>query len=106
MGINREEVIKFRQEVEDEWRTNIASFWLKYAPDEKHGGFHGLVANDLRLDERAEKGIILNTRILWTFSRAYKLYQENVFRQMAERAYSYLTEHFVDRRSEEHTSEL
>ncbi|HEX8888612.1 MAG TPA: AGE family epimerase/isomerase [Pyrinomonadaceae bacterium] len=97
MSVNREEVIKFRQEVEDEWRNNIAPFWLKYAPDEKHGGFHGLVSGDLSIDERAEKGIILNARILWTFSRAYKLYQEDAFQWMAERAYSYLTEHFVDR---------
>ena len=98
MDINREEAIKFRQEIEDEWRNNIAPFWLKYAPDEKHGGFHGLVSGDLLIDERAEKGIILNTRILWTFSRAYKLYQEDSFQWMAERAYRYLREHFVDRK--------
>ncbi len=97
MSINREEATRFRQEVEAEWRTNIAPFWLQYAPDEKHGGFHGLVSGDLRIDERAEKGIILNTRILWTFSRAYKLSQENAFRRMAERAYDYLRDHFVDR---------
>lgn len=98
MSINREEIIRFRQEVADEWSNNIAPFWLKYAPDEKHGGFHGLVTNDLSIAERAEKGIILNARILWTFSRASRLYQDDDFRRMAERAYRYLTAHFVDRK--------
>ncbi len=87
---------QFRGEIQDEWHNNIAPFWLRYAPDEKHGGFHGWISNDLRIDERTEKGIILNSRILWTFSHAYGLYHDVSFRQLAERAYTYLTRHFLD----------
>jgi mannobiose 2-epimerase len=96
MDISQEEIIKLREQIESEWRNNIAPFWLKYAPDELHGGFRGLIANDLQIDEQAEKGIILNSRILWTFSHAYKLYGEPAFLQTAERAYTYITRHFID----------
>jgi mannobiose 2-epimerase len=96
MNLRQERLTEFRRQVEAEWCDNIVPFWLKYAPDEKHGGFRGLVTNDLRVDERAEKGVILNTRILWTFSRAYGLYQDSSFRRIAERAYAYLTQHFID----------
>jgi mannobiose 2-epimerase len=94
-----EGIIEFRQEIENEWRENIAPFWMKYARDEEHGGFRGLITNDLRADEYADKGIILNSRILWTFSRAYSLYQDKAFRQAASRAFAYLTEHFIDHRN-------
>lgn len=97
MSVSPEKIAEFRRRIEDEWRNDIAPFWLKYAPDEKHGGFRGWMSNDLRVDERADKGIILNARILWTFSRAYKLYQDAEYRAVAERAYAYLIEHFVDR---------
>ncbi len=96
MTVSTETLGQFRREVEDEWHSNIAPFWLRYAPDEIHGGFHGWIGNDLRIDEQAEKGIILNSRILWTFSHAFSLYHDVSFRQIAERAYTYLTRHFLD----------
>src|SRR5882762_3954715 len=96
MALSPEEIAEFRTQVESEWRDNIAPFWLQYAPDEKYGGFHGWITNDLQIDEQAEKGIILNSRILWTFSRAYKLYQEDALQEMAKRAYVYLGRYFVD----------
>ncbi len=85
------------ERTESEWRENIAPFWLAHAPDVKRGGFRGLVRDDLSADERADKGVILNSRILWTFSRAHALYREPSFLTMAERAYRYLTRHFLDR---------
>jgi mannobiose 2-epimerase len=70
----------FRQQVESELLSDILPFWLKYTIDEEHGGFHGQIANDLTIDPRADKGIILNARILWTFSRAYRAYRDPVYR--------------------------
>jgi cellobiose epimerase len=97
MRINPDVVGKFRNQIEREWRDNIAPFWLRYAPDEKFGGFRGWITNDLQIDERAEKGIILNSRILWTFARAYSLYKDDDAHRIARRAYGYFTSHFVDR---------
>jgi mannobiose 2-epimerase len=92
-----ERLTTFGKQVEAEWRDDIAPFWTRYAPDEEHGGFVGYISNDMIVDPRAEKGVILNTRILWTFSRAYKVYAERSYLDLAKRAYSYLTEHFIDK---------
>src|SRR5882724_11915940 len=96
MSISTETIAGFRHEVEREWLDNIAPFWTRYAPDEKQGGFRGWITNDLQIDEQAEKGIILNSRILWTFSRAFKLYQEDASLRMAKRAFEYLAQYFFD----------
>ena len=85
-----------RQQVESELLSDILPFWLKYTIDEEHGGFRGQIANDLTIDPKADKGIILNARILWTFSRAYRAYRDPVYLATAERAYEYLTRFFWD----------
>ena len=61
-----------RQSVENELLSNILPFWLKYTIDDQYGGFRGQIANDLTIDPLANKGLILNARILWTFSRAFE----------------------------------
>ena len=45
----------------------IVPFWLALR-DEESGGFYGYMDYDLKLDKHAEKGCILNSRILWFFS--------------------------------------
>jgi mannobiose 2-epimerase len=54
----------FRKRVEAELRGNILPFWLKHSIDEEFGGFRGRISNALEIDPRAEKGLILNARIL------------------------------------------
>ena len=87
----------FRQRVEAELKQNILPFWMKHAPDEEHGGFVGAIENDLTVRTGVPKGVILNSRILWTFSRAYRVYHEQPLLWMAERANDYLLGHFWDR---------
>jgi mannobiose 2-epimerase len=89
-------VQNFRQRVETELRSNILPFWLKHAVDEQYGGFRGQIANDLTIDPFAPKGLILNARILWTFSKAFSVYGEEAYVQTARRAYDYITQHFWD----------
>jgi len=97
VSVQEEQISRFRRQIASEWRNNIAPFWLRYSRDEKNGGFHGWISNDLKIDEHAEKGIILNSRILWTFAHAYKVYQDAEFRTVAQRAFTYLTDYFIDR---------
>jgi mannobiose 2-epimerase len=89
-------VQNLRQRVETELRTNILPFWLGHAIDEQYGGFRGQIANDLTIDPFAHKGLILNARILWTFSKALSVYGEEIYRQTARRAFDYITQHFWD----------
>jgi len=89
-------VQNLRCQVETELRTNILPFWLEHAIDEQYGGFRGQIANDLTIDPFAHKGLILNARILWTFSKAFSVYGEDAYLQAARRAYAYLAKDFWD----------
>ena len=76
---------------------DILPFWRRHAVDERRGGFIGQMSNDLRVQDDAPKGLILNARILWTFSAAYAYTQDEKDRTLARRAYDYLTNHFLDK---------
>jgi mannobiose 2-epimerase len=82
--------------VEAELRSDILPFWLKHTIDDEYGGFRGQIANDLTVDPHAAKGLILNARILWTFSKAYGVYRDPVYLGAARRAYEYLSRFFWD----------
>ena len=82
--------------VEKELRSNILPFWLKYTIDEEFGGFRGRISNNLVIDAKADKGLILNARILWTFSKAFSVYREDGYLRAATRAYDYILRHFWD----------
>lgn len=85
-----------RQQVETELLSGILPFWLKYTVDDEFGGFRGQIANDLTIDPFADKGLILNARILWTFSKAHSVYRDPLYRAAAQRAYRYLSSYFWD----------
>lgn len=86
----------FRDRIETELRSNILPFWLKYTIDDEYGGFRGQITNDLVIDPLAPKGLILDARILWTFSEAYRKYQQQDYLQAAQRAFDYLMHYFRD----------
>jgi mannobiose 2-epimerase len=79
-----------------EWRDDIRPFWIRHAPDPEFGGFRGFIGSDLSIDPHADKGVILNARILWTFSRAAAIHDDGEALAMATRACDYLLAHFVD----------
>jgi mannobiose 2-epimerase len=89
-------MLELRRKAEEELLSNILSFWLKHAIDDKHGGFRGQISNDLTADPHAAKGLILNARILWTFSKAFTVYRDPAHLAAAQRAYEYLLHSFWD----------
>lgn len=78
--------------------SSILDFWMKHTIDEKQGGFIGRMNNDNVPDNTAPKGVVLNSRILWTFSAAYQLEKKPEYLHMASRAYTYIVDHFIDRK--------
>jgi len=74
-----------RRKAETELLSDILPFWLRYAIDDEYGGFRGQISNDLIIDPHAAKGLILNARILWTFSKAYSVYRSPVYLATAPR---------------------
>ena len=75
---------------------NIISFW-KGLRDNTCGGFYGYLSQDLVLDKKAEKGCILNNRILWFFSEAAMVTGRADLRADADHAYQFLRDHCLDR---------
>ncbi|MEK7727433.1 MAG: AGE family epimerase/isomerase [candidate division KSB1 bacterium] len=75
---------------------NILAYWLKYAPDEVHGGFFGHVDYYDRPQLGAPKGCVLNARILWTFAAAYRALRKPEYLAAAQRAFDYLCTRFED----------
>lgn len=85
------------QKMESDLRANILPYWSTKAVDTVNGGFHGRVDYSGKPMPKAAKGSILNARILWTFSTAFALYGDSIYKEMADRAFSYFEKYFVDR---------
>lgn len=93
----------------DELRSHLCGrllpFW-KGLRDKEHGGFYGWMDSELRVDRKAVKGCILNSRILWFFSNAYLSLGEasqpgeengaDGLREYADWAYRFLRDKCVD----------
>ena len=74
----------------------IIPFWQRLA-DMQNGGYYGYVGYDLKPDKTADKGCILNSRILWFFSKAYTLLREPELLENARHAYDFMVNHCLDR---------
>lgn len=77
--------------------ANILSFWQERMVDYQQGGFYGRIDGYNVLHPDAEKGAVLNARILWTFSAAARVLHNTPCRFLAARAYDYLMQRFIDR---------
>ncbi len=74
---------------------NILPFWIERMKDPK-GGFYGRMSGEGELDKDADRGVILNARIIWAFSAAYKATGNKEYLLAATHAKEYFQEHFMD----------
>ena len=74
----------------------ILLYWMENTPDLVHGGFIGRIDGQDRPHPEAPKGLVLNSRILWTFSAAWRSTGQGIWRTIADRAYAYLLDNFLD----------
>ena len=85
-----------RQEMRAVLEDNILSFWKDKMTDWGQGGFYGRITGTDRLEPQAVKGAVLNARILWTFSSAYRLLQKLEYLEIATRAKRVIIDCFYD----------
>jgi cellobiose epimerase len=86
-------------QLKDEMHAELLSilhYWEQNMPDALNGGFIGSIDHNDIKDFSAEKGSVLNARILWAFSAAYPVTKKASHLQMAQRAYDYIAGHFYD----------
>jgi mannobiose 2-epimerase len=82
--------------IEADLRGNILPFWIRHVANRESRSFFGSVTNSLEVDRGAERGALLTTRILWTYSAAYARYRDPAYLAMAELAHDDLRLHFHD----------
>ena len=82
--------------MQDVLERNILHFWSTRMVDHENGGFYGRIDGHGQLHPEAEKGAILNARILWAFSAAYRVLGNIEYLEVSRRAYDYFIEHFID----------
>lgn len=93
---SRSQIEALSKSIENNLTENILPFWMDYTVD-PDGGFYGTVMND-GTPRPTDKGAIMNARIIWTFSRAYRIYGNPAYKEMADRAAEYFKEHFIDKK--------
>ena len=92
-----ERVKTMKREMQDVLQNNILRFWLDKMVDHENGGFYGRIDGHGGLHPDAEKGAILNARILWSFSAAYRVLGDEEYLKAATRAKDYIIDHFIDK---------
>lgn len=90
---------RLSQAAEKLLQQTIIPFWAGLR-DRERGGFYGWVGQDLTVDKAAEKGCILNSRILWFFSEAAMTLQQGQLWDLASHAYDFLVERCLDREND------
>jgi len=93
-GNSKEEQLK--KEVAENLTSNILSYWTSKMVDNKNGGFFGRIDYKDQVFPEADKGGILNARILWTYSSAYRVLHDTLYLRLATRAKNYILKHFID----------
>ena len=84
-----------RQDAAREVKENVLPFWQGLA-DGENGGFYGETDFYGNPDKTAAKGCILNSRILWTFSAAYRIFRDDAYKACAQRSRDFLSSAFLD----------
>ena len=95
--MDKNKLVLFKKEMQDVLTGNILPFWIDKMVDHENGGFYGRIDGHGNLHADAEKGGILNARILWTFSAAYRVLGKSEYLEMATRAKDYIIANFIDR---------
>lgn len=83
-------------EMKKQLTEGIIPFWKRLRDDE-YGGYYGYMDYSLKLDKKAVKGCILNSRITWFFSRAYKLLGDESLLDEAKHGFEFMKKYCIDK---------
>src|SRR6185369_15973662 len=91
-----DKLAEYKKELENELHE-ILSWWMRLSIDKDHGGFVGRIDHENKIYPEAPKGSVMNSRILWAFSAAYRRTHNGEYLNIAEKAFHYIAEHFIDK---------
>jgi mannobiose 2-epimerase len=87
---------KMKDEMTEVLQRNILDYWIQNTVDRERGGFFGRIDGYDKVHPDAEKGAILNARILWAFAAAYRVLKKKEYLDVATWARDYILRHFID----------
>ncbi|MCF6358966.1 MAG: AGE family epimerase/isomerase, partial [Draconibacterium sp.] len=87
---------KFKRQFEHELTDNILNYWVNEVYDPQRKMFIGKISNDGDKFPDAPLSAVFITRIMWTFSAAYRIYPTGLHKKMADEAFRILLENFWD----------
>ncbi len=93
----KELIENLKNEVSSNLTGNLLSWWSAKTVDNVNGGFYGRVNGRDSVIADADKGGIMNARILWTYSSAYRITKDTSYLRLATRAKDYILEYFIDK---------
>jgi len=88
---------QLRSEVTANLTQNLLPYWSSRMVDNVNGGFYGRININDQVFPDEDKGGILNARILWTYSSAYRVMKDTAYLRLATRAKDYILTHFIDK---------
>jgi mannobiose 2-epimerase len=94
MSVDRSVLVR---ECRDILKNNILSFWMKHSVNTGKSSFFGEIDRNGKANPDAERGGILQSRILWAFSAGYNALKDPEYLKIAEMAYDSLYADFWDR---------
>lgn len=74
----------------------ILNYWSKHTVDNQNEGFIGQIDFNEQIIANSEKGAVLNARILWSFSASYQVTKNEEHKELAKRAFEFLSKYFYD----------
>jgi mannobiose 2-epimerase len=94
--MNSAAIKEFADRVHAQLYGHILPFWSGPALDGDAGGWVSWMANDGRVELTRPQGLIVNSRILWTFAAVHRAKPSPIWQEMAARAYDVVRHWFWD----------
>ncbi len=98
MDADNKRISELKSNLLDNLENTILKFWVNNTIDTENGGFIGLVDENNKAVRTSTKGVVLNTRILWTFAASSHYFKSAEYKKLADRAYNYICDFFLDKK--------
>ena len=89
-------LLSYKSEVEVEL-SSILDWWMEHMLNKETGFFYGEISNANIPDANAPIGLVLQSRLLWSFSAAYNHTHNKIYLSFAHTAYKQLITQFYDK---------
>src|SRR5581483_1257419 len=74
----------------DVLQHRVLQFWIDHALDKEYGGLLGQLNREGKPTGSGDKSVVLISRSLWSFSEAYRRYQDPAYKKMAAECLKFL----------------